>query len=190
MLCPKDNVVCDTRQLDGVEVDVCPKCQGVWLEQTEVQKLVRYLALPEHTDVDELLEKWENSGCGTTTPGDFWQEAKLICPKEGAQMQKHYFAGTGVGIDQCQVCKGFWLDGGELQAVAKLAAPNPAEEKIGMAMASLAGRTQSDRLSRMRPKQVHGAGNIPPLSLSGVHPAFAILQILGSFFYDWLPSEH
>lgn len=111
MLCPKDNVVCNVRHLDDVEVDICPKCQGVWLEQQEVRNLIRHFSLPKYSSADELLAEWktlENSG---TPPENFWTEDKLTCTKDGSQMQKHYLAGSKIGVDQCQLCKGYWLDG-------------------------------------------------------------------------------
>jgi Zn-finger nucleic acid-binding protein len=134
MLCPKDNVMCDVVMLQDVEVDVCPKCQGVWLEQVEVRKLVRHLTVPEYSTVDELLSEWEGAEHAGTLPRDFWAESKLICPKEGAQMQKHYFAGSDIGVDHCHVCKGFWLDGGELKAVASYVEPDVKEDELGRAV--------------------------------------------------------
>ncbi|MCA9355870.1 zf-TFIIB domain-containing protein [Candidatus Kaiserbacteria bacterium] len=134
MLCPKDNVVCNVRHLDDVEVDTCPKCQGVWLEQQEVRNLIRHFSFPKYSSADELLAEWktlENSG---TPPENFWIEDKLTCTKDGSQMQKHYLAGSKIGVDQCQLCKGFWLDGGELKAVASYVGPDPESDRIGRLM--------------------------------------------------------
>jgi Zn-finger nucleic acid-binding protein len=129
MLCPKDNVVCNTEQLQDVEVDVCPKCHGVWLDYGEVRKLVHHFSIPRYSNVDELINQWEVVESSSTHPKDFWIEDRLTCPNEGTKMKKHYFAGSLIGVDQCQKCKGFWLDGGELQAVAKYFEPNPELDK-------------------------------------------------------------
>lgn len=137
MLCPKDNIVCDLVRLQDVDVDVCTKCQGVWIEQVEVKKLVNHLSIPDYSQVDELLKEWNVSESQGTAPVDFWKESKLICPVDRSQMQKHYFAGSNIGVDHCLVCKGFWLDGGELQAVAKYVRPNPEQDMVGRFLISV-----------------------------------------------------
>ncbi|MCC6996787.1 MAG: zf-TFIIB domain-containing protein [Deltaproteobacteria bacterium] len=41
MVCPRCVAsVLEERHRDGVEVDVCPKCQGVWLDHGEMAKLL------------------------------------------------------------------------------------------------------------------------------------------------------
>ncbi len=124
MLCPKDNIVCDLVQLQDVSIDVCPRCLGVWLEQGEVRRLVRHLSIPEYSDVPRLLAEWDIFEHQGTPPKDFWREDTLVCTKDGAPMRKHYFAGTQIGIDQCQKCHRFWLDGGELHAIAAYVKPD------------------------------------------------------------------
>jgi Zn-finger nucleic acid-binding protein len=177
MLCPIDNVVCDPLQLQGLEIDVCPKCQGVWMEQDEVRKLVRYLSIPEYSNVDEILNNWEASEHLGTAPKDFWSEGKFQCPKEGAQMQKHYFAGSNIGVDQCHVCKGFWLEGGELQAVAKYVSKDVEQDEMGRV------------LIRLWPPINHPKTPliyfVPEILLSIKNPIYGI-AVLGRFFVNYL----
>ena len=129
MHCPKDKIPCDTKQLEDVSIDVCPKCDGVWLEKEEVRKLTRHFSVPKYSTVDELMDEWDVIVNQGTAPDDFWSEDKLVCSKDNSQMFKHYFAGSNVGVDQCQVCQGFWLDGGELHAIAKYIGPDPDLDK-------------------------------------------------------------
>jgi len=37
-VCPSENLVMTERQ--GVEIDYCPKCRGVWLDRGELDKLI------------------------------------------------------------------------------------------------------------------------------------------------------
>lgn len=183
MLCPKDNVVCDPILLQDVEVDVCPKCQGVWLEQLEVRKLIRHFTIPDHSDVDELLSTWERVEYTGTIPKDFWREDKLLCPRDGAQMSKHYFAGTLIGVDQCQLCKGFWLDGGELQAIAEEVQPNPV---IDAAIAELGRESQKAIAEQQRKDRLYFNLWLNSLTLA-TNPGTAlhskiVLWIMWSFF--------
>lgn len=124
MLCPKDNLVCNRKKVGLVEIDFCSKCNGVWLEKSEVKNLISSLATPGQSTVDEELQSWEVAQSTGTLPKDFWVEDTVQCPQDGTVMKKHYFAGTMIGVDQCQVCQGFWFDGGELHAAAHLAMPD------------------------------------------------------------------
>ena len=36
---------------DGVLIDVCPKCRGVWLDRGELDKLLELVYLPDDTNV-------------------------------------------------------------------------------------------------------------------------------------------
>lgn len=194
MLCPKDSVGCITKQLDDVTVDVCPKCDGVWLEQSEVGNLVRHFMVPQYSSADELLAAWEHEeDRGTTSPKDFWVEAKLTCPHDRAQMQKHYFAGSSVGVDHCLVCKGFWLDGGELQAIASLTKSDPSKEALGIGLARLEGEIAAKRLQSMRPRDPRvpsGASFSSELMLGNVHPALGIGYAVIRYMIDLLAKKY
>tara|TARA_B100000508_G_scaffold139517_1_gene138019 strand:- start:2160 stop:2741 length:582 start_codon:yes stop_codon:yes gene_type:complete len=125
MICPKDKTSCSEKQFDGIALDVCPKCDGVWIESTELGSLVRKLQLPEYTSTDELLAQWDAVKNSGDLPKDFWAEDIILCPHGHGNMSKHYYAGSDIGIDQCQICQGIWLDGGELHSVAQYVEPNP-----------------------------------------------------------------
>ena len=40
LLCPNDNAAMQTINRNGVELDVCPTCRGVWLDRGELDKLI------------------------------------------------------------------------------------------------------------------------------------------------------
>lgn len=40
MKCPVDNETLLMTQRDGVEIDYCPKCRGVWLDRGELDKII------------------------------------------------------------------------------------------------------------------------------------------------------
>lgn len=44
--CPETNLVMADRQ--GVEIDYCPQCRGVWLDRGELDKLIERSAQYEH----------------------------------------------------------------------------------------------------------------------------------------------
>jgi Zn-finger nucleic acid-binding protein len=40
MLCPRDGTALLQRTQQGIEIDHCPTCRGVWLDRGELDKLV------------------------------------------------------------------------------------------------------------------------------------------------------
>ncbi|MGC4034024.1 MAG: zf-TFIIB domain-containing protein [Tepidisphaeraceae bacterium] len=40
MNCPRCNVALSVTQRQGVEIDVCPDCRGVWLDRGELDKII------------------------------------------------------------------------------------------------------------------------------------------------------
>ncbi len=40
MNCPNDNTVLSLSERQGVEIDYCPQCRGVWLDRGELDKLI------------------------------------------------------------------------------------------------------------------------------------------------------
>lgn len=46
MLCPVDNETLVMADRNGVEIDYCPKCRGVWLDRGELDKIIERAAGP------------------------------------------------------------------------------------------------------------------------------------------------
>ncbi|GLS87477.1 hypothetical protein GCM10010873_24510 [Cypionkella aquatica] len=44
MLCPVDNETLVMADRNGVEIDYCPKCRGVWLDRGELDKIIERAA--------------------------------------------------------------------------------------------------------------------------------------------------
>ena len=40
MLCPKCNVALTMSERQGIEIDYCPTCRGVWLDRGELDKII------------------------------------------------------------------------------------------------------------------------------------------------------
>lgn len=38
--CPRDNANLQTVVRHGIEIDICPTCQGIWLDRGELEKLI------------------------------------------------------------------------------------------------------------------------------------------------------
>ena len=46
MNCPVDGAVLELSERQGVEIDYCPECRGVWLDRGELDKII------DRSDVD------------------------------------------------------------------------------------------------------------------------------------------
>jgi Zn-finger nucleic acid-binding protein len=46
MNCPVDGTTLQMTDRQGIEIDYCPKCRGVWLDRGELDKLVERSATP------------------------------------------------------------------------------------------------------------------------------------------------
>ena len=46
MKCPIDNTDLNMMERQGIEIDYCPQCRGVWLDRGELDKLIERSASP------------------------------------------------------------------------------------------------------------------------------------------------
>ena len=86
-----------------ITIDICPECQGSWLDGGELQKLLKGRKLANYLTKD----------IGTKT------KSKLVCPRCGGLMDIEK-AGD-LEADVCVECRGVWLDSGELEDLKKKA---------------------------------------------------------------------
>ncbi len=56
MKCPHCQVTLHMTHRDGIEIDYCPECRGVWLDRGELDKII------------ERSESWGGSGSGDRDP--------------------------------------------------------------------------------------------------------------------------
>lgn len=115
MQCPKCDVDTKTEKYEGVEIDRCPRCKGVWLDDGEIRQVIRER---EKTFTSEQIR----AVVGDTLPVkvDAPEEADVYpCPKCGENLEKHDL--TGIMLDRCPNHDGLWFDEGEIEKVQILA---------------------------------------------------------------------
>ncbi|MBW3564616.1 MAG: zf-TFIIB domain-containing protein [Acidobacteria bacterium] len=108
MRCPIDSSVLVIREIDGVNVHVCPADDGMYLERGELNRL----AEPSSGDLEfstvdlDSLEHQDTQG-------------KRECPADpGTEMVKVEFnILSNIILDYCEKCRGFWIDQGELARI-------------------------------------------------------------------------
>ena len=46
MQCPHDQTVLQMTERQGIEIDYCPTCRGVWLDRGELDKIIERVSTP------------------------------------------------------------------------------------------------------------------------------------------------
>jgi len=110
--CPVDRSELERTAFQGIEIDVCRKCGGVWFDHGELDD-VMHEAMAQPQSVSRLDPK---AGAPTRqTP-----HRGLTCPRCQKPMIPEIFGKTSnIELDRCPQCSGQWADGGELAALVE-----------------------------------------------------------------------
>jgi Zn-finger nucleic acid-binding protein len=99
--CPRCWVEAERKEAEifgpNIEIDVCPKCNGIWLDPGELGKLLK----------DRKLTDYLTKDIGTQS------KSELVCPRCGGLMDIE--SAEEIEVDVCLTCHGVWLDSGELE---------------------------------------------------------------------------
>ena len=86
MNCPQCNVTLAVSQRQGVEIDHCPQCRGVWLDRGELDKIIersdayahddgrRHAAPPDYRDYRADFDPRQPPAAHHHRRKSFWQE--------------------------------------------------------------------------------------------------------------------
>ena len=108
MKCPKCNESMVVLELADVEIDYCYSCEGIWLDQGELELLTG------EDDIEDrllsFLEEDKRSG-----------EKKVKCPVCQKKMKKVFTTTDNpICLDKCRKDHGYWFDKGELNSILEL----------------------------------------------------------------------
>jgi Zn-finger nucleic acid-binding protein len=93
------------RESQGIEVDICRVCGGIWLDAGEFDPLVA------ERFVGEPLERYfEQASQATSAPGS--------CPVDRVDMLVIAF--DDLDVDWCPTCRGVWIDGHERLQISEI----------------------------------------------------------------------
>jgi Zn-finger nucleic acid-binding protein len=105
LTCVKCNSVLDRATFEGLEVDLCPRCGGLWLDRGEITRAAR-LPDAEITRLRALL----SDGSG---PPPIPTDSVVSCPACDGKLSEVVLG--KVHVDYCGICHGIFLDRGELE---------------------------------------------------------------------------
>jgi len=109
LCCVKCNSILDKATFEGLEVDLCPKCGGLWLDRGEITRTAK-LPSEELTRLRSLLS-------GKAGPPPIPTENKAPCPACPGSLSEVMLG--AVHVDYCNKCHGIFLDKGELEGAVK-----------------------------------------------------------------------
>jgi|GEM_PF-329426 len=122
MFCPRcltnsKEVLLQNMVLEGIELDVCNSCGGIWFDK---QELASAVSLDKQT-VDSFYNKLnalkvqDETSETVSNDQNFTKDLILKCPKCNIEMSKYkYMYTSNIYIDSCDRCEGIWLDNNEL----------------------------------------------------------------------------
>jgi len=109
MHCYKCHTPMDRKVFQGVLVDVCPTCEGLWLDGGELQMLQEH----EEKSIPELRMEAKREVAGEKRQ---LVTAHGVCPRcQAVELEERSLA--GVLVDVCPRCGGIYFDWGELTQV-------------------------------------------------------------------------
>ena len=106
MKCPNCDGELAPKKRDGIEMEVCPSCQGMWLTPQELTELE-----------DEVFDFGDDEkgslmlGCRAST---------RKCPQCGKPMKTFDYRLYDLALDFCEDSHGYWLDADEDKRVLEL----------------------------------------------------------------------
>jgi Zn-finger nucleic acid-binding protein len=105
-VCPDDGTELNPEQFQDVNLDVCPKCAGMFFDDEEIDRL-KLLG-------GDAFAKVEDTNTPVVAPAS--PEGHRICPGCGHAMHTYrYLYTTPVVLNSCDTCGGLWIEHGELK---------------------------------------------------------------------------
>lgn len=103
-----------TEEYEEITIEVCPVCQGVWLDKGELEEIVKIRE--ERFDQSQIDQV--NLKCDVTKIPMGGLRKEVVCPKCELQMNPvNYSYCSGIIIDKCPNDDGVWLDKGEIEKI-------------------------------------------------------------------------
>ncbi|HJO93680.1 MAG TPA: zf-TFIIB domain-containing protein [Victivallales bacterium] len=107
MKCQKCDVEFKKRDIQGVNVEYCPDCLGVFLHHGELRKIT-------HKTTGDI----EYASIENFDPENLFGMNCPLCRDE-KMVKINFVSYSDISLGYCSKCKGIWLDKGELELINK-----------------------------------------------------------------------
>ena len=121
--CPRDGTVLAMTRVEGIVLDKCHNCDGIWCDHGELEAMKK----AKLTGVEELLEH----SYGDPVVRVAKKDGPMRCPAcEGRLIAQTFAVHLPMRVDRCDTCFGIWLDEGELDAALGKPRKQKPEEQV------------------------------------------------------------
>lgn len=111
MHCPCCNQDLQTTSYEHISIFTCPKCQGIWLDESQLNTIV--VKRENQFPLKEITTAIDKSEAGIP---DAEVSKKLQCPECSQQMRStNYNYSSGIILNVCPQGDGLWFDKDELK---------------------------------------------------------------------------
>jgi Zn-dependent protease with chaperone function len=165
MKCPKCQKEMREMNQQGVMVDFCPACKGLWLDGGEINYFVENPNLVTQKLREPLINE---------------KQSEKVCPRCATNMSAGGLFQPGLEIDHCKSCDGLWFDAGELGQLNKISGNKrmPNAEKLKQ------GAERSARIAAGAAAVASGAlPRLPSLALRSVFVLSFLYGLVFVFFF-------
>lgn len=114
MNCPVCASAMTLIRYEGVAIEVCDTCGGEFLDHDELGHIVRVREEKFSPEMQRyILSRPPRFGLPEEQ-----RERQITCPKcSGEMVVLNYGGDSGIYVDRCKGCGGFWLDADELEMI-------------------------------------------------------------------------
>ena len=117
MTCPKCSAAMESVSVEGIEVERCTGCKGMFFDAREHEKLKDIRRAAATLDIGEPAGGDAGRGAGGTAVAA--PPKKITCPSCHTQMIEMAVQGRAwLKFESCTVCHGAFFDAGEFRAYA------------------------------------------------------------------------
>jgi len=102
-MCPNCAEALLVLELDGIEIDYCESCSGLWLDEGELELILASEEAKSEALVDDIANAKALS------------KVKKRCVRCGAKMEEIKVGPDNVKLDRCPLGDGIWFDKNELK---------------------------------------------------------------------------
>ncbi|MFA5478600.1 MAG: rhomboid family intramembrane serine protease [Candidatus Muiribacteriota bacterium] len=106
LICPRcENTELQKKNVKNIEIDFCPECSGIWFDEGELEIMLgdKFSYQKIYNNLFPVEESFECPSCGVNTVKQEYRKNRFV-----------------LYVESCPYCKGFWLDGGELDQLLSL----------------------------------------------------------------------
>lgn len=117
--CPVDGTRLQVLDYEEAELDICPKCKGLWCDSDELQQIVASDTNVIGTEHLQGLHTSQQNPAAVSHTESLSDLACVVCDQKLARLTYSY--SSGIVIDCCPHRHGVWLDHTEIEKVQAFA---------------------------------------------------------------------